>query len=147
MIRNFKITSEKTFLRAVLSPCVEPSSTMHEFFTDLPKTARDRGFTKILCDFSCLRIPLSTIERFDYACLVAEKFRGLQIAFILNECMRDPDLFGETVAVNRGGVVCVFTTLSEAYRWLRVTPDYRSRDALGPKTTEQYLLKNSPDVQ
>ena len=61
-------------------------------------------------------------ERFNYASRIAEQFRGLKVAFVVNQPLRDPNLFGETVAVNRGGNIRVLATLAEAYEWLEVTP-------------------------
>ena len=125
MTKTFEITLEPGFVR-VMSTVTEYSSSIQEFFTRVPDVARNAGVPKILCDMRSATGQLSTMQRFNYACRIAEQFTGLKVAFVVNRPLRDPNLFGETVAVNRGGNIRVLATLAEAYEWLEVTPANKS---------------------
>jgi hypothetical protein len=45
-----------------------------------------------------------------------------QFAYVISEPLRDPQRYGETVAVNRGMNVKTFETLEEAFVWLERPP-------------------------
>lgn len=45
-----------------------------------------------------------------------------QYAYVLHEPLRDPERYGETVAVNRGMNIKAFETLEEAFKWLGLRP-------------------------
>ena len=67
-------------------------------------------------------------ERFLYGEFVAQGNRQIveehkfvpQFAYVLHEPLRDPDRYGETVAVNRGMKVKVFETPEDALKWLGI---------------------------
>ena len=119
MIDNFNITFEADFLRVVYTGEAE-AIPVQTLLTQVPNLARNADVKKILCDVRSVTAGLSMLERFDYACKVAEQFKGLKVAFVVNEPLRDPNLFGETVAVNRGGNIRVLATLEDADKWLKV---------------------------
>ena len=125
MTKNLEITIEPGFVR-VVSTTSGYSSSIQEIFTRVPDVARNAGVSKILYDMRSVTGQLSTMERFDYASRIAELFRDLKVAFVVNKPLRDPDLFGETVALNRGGNIRVVETLAEAYEWLEVEPPNKS---------------------
>ena len=121
MSETLEITLEPGFLRAVCAGAVD-SSTIEEFFTRMPDAARNARVSKILFDGRRAIVQLSTTKRFEYGCRIEEVFRGLKLACVLSPRFQSPDLFGENVAVNRGANMRVFTTLEEAYEWLKVRP-------------------------
>jgi hypothetical protein len=121
MTTDLKITVEPGFLRVVSTQSVS-SSSLQEFLEQLRDAARDIGVCNILVDARGASGFLSTMTRFDYASHLAKELREFRIAFVLPEALRDPDVFGETVAVNRGGRFRLFSTLEEAYQWLEVKP-------------------------
>jgi hypothetical protein len=91
--------------------------------------AQALGVEKILVDCRSVAGTLSTIERFAYANLVAERHarylaasgRHLRVAYVGREPLIDPERFTETVAVNRGALVKMTTDLEEALAWLGVS--------------------------
>ena len=54
--------------------------------------------------------------------LGAEHRIAPRFAYVINEPLRDPQRFGETVAVNRGMNVKTFETPEEAFEWLEINP-------------------------
>jgi hypothetical protein len=87
------------------------------------------GLDRILVDCRLVSGTLSTIERFTYANLVAQRHAGymaarghqLRVAYVGREPLIDPERFTETVAVNRGALVKMTTDLAEALAWLGVS--------------------------
>ena len=55
--------------------------------------------------------------------------RAPRFAYLINEPLRDPRRYGETVAVNLGMTVKTFETPEEALEWLEHTPPNKKRDA------------------
>ena len=121
MKKNIEIIPEPGFIRVVVIGSVH-SSPILEFFTLVVDAARNADVSKILFDIRSVQGQLTTMERYNYGSLIADQFRGLKVAIVVNQPLRDPNLFGETVAVNRGGNIRVFATLTEAYEWLKVKP-------------------------
>ena len=70
------------------------------------------------------------VERFYYGEFAATETIRLfnehrifpRFAYVIHQPLRDPERFGETVAVNRGMIVKTFETLEEAFEWLERTP-------------------------
>jgi hypothetical protein len=71
------------------------------------------------------------MERFYYGEFAAQSVvesadlgvsRSTQFAYVLKVPMRDPERFGETVAVNRGMRVRTFDDLDDALGWLGTAP-------------------------
>ena len=85
---------------------------------------------KVLLDGRNVKGEPREYERFLYGEFVAQGTRELvreyrfvpRFAYVLNEPLRDPDRYGETVAVNRGMKIKVFGTPEEALEWLGLTP-------------------------
>ena len=87
---------------------------------------------KVLFDGRNLKGEPIRIERFYYGYFAATETTSLiakrrmrqapQFAFVINEPLRDPQRYGETVAVNRGMNVKTFETPEEAFEWLKLTP-------------------------
>jgi len=98
------------------------AETIQQFCEKMPELARESGVSKILVDHRDIPNTLSTMERYRYATEIANHFRGIKIAFVQDAPLRDPTRFGETVAVNLGANIRLFTTLEDAYDWLEVEP-------------------------
>ena len=83
--------------------------------------------TKVLIDVSNVTGSIPFLDRFKYAEYLAD-YRAdhamkkiIRVAVIGQEPIVHKDKFGETVAVNRGANVRVFTNMSEASMWLSNT--------------------------
>jgi SpoIIAA-like len=86
---------------------------------------------KVLFDARNMKGKPERIERFYYGYFAATETNRLiakhqmprapRFAYVLNEPLRDPGKYGETVAVNRGMNVKSFETLEEAFKWLGLT--------------------------
>jgi len=94
----------------------------------LDSCARHQG-TKILLDQRGLSGNPTAMERFRMATVFTAKFIQARLtnripacvfAMVGQEPMVDPKRFGETVALNRGIPIKVFTDFQEALRWLGV---------------------------
>lgn len=85
--------------------------------------AADAGQDALLVDIRAVigREP-TMAERFDQAMRVAEAQAArkprIRAALVGHEPMVDPERFGETVAINRGAEVRVFTDEAQAEAWL-----------------------------
>ena len=87
---------------------------------------------KVLFDGRNLKGEPARIERFYYGYFAATETIRLigmkrmrqapQFAYVINEPLRDPQRYGETVAVNRGMNVKTFETPEEAFEWLERPP-------------------------
>jgi len=80
----------------------------------------------VLLDGRTVKGEPGDLERFYYGEVAAQETRRLidefeiapQFAYVIHEPLRDPQRFGETVAVNRGMNIKVFGTPEEAFAWL-----------------------------
>jgi hypothetical protein len=87
---------------------------------------------KVLFDGRNLKGKPERIERFYYGYFAATETNRLmaeyrmphapRFAYVMNEPLRDPRRYGQTVAVNRGMTVKTFETPEEAFAWLEPTP-------------------------
>jgi hypothetical protein len=121
MTGDYKVKKESGFLRVTDSRPVT-AETIQQFCVKIPEVARDSGVSRILVDHRDIPNTLSTMERYRYAAEIAKHFRGIKIAFVQDAPLRDPRRFGETVAVNLGANIRLFSTLEEAYDWLEIEP-------------------------
>ena len=92
-------------------------------FDKCPSLAEENRLTAILVDVRELGgAPPATLERYrmgEGISKVQRKYSPLiAIAVVGHEPMMDPQHFGETVAVNRGGYGKAFTSLEKAVSWL-----------------------------
>ena len=85
---------------------------------------------KVLLDGRNVKGEPREFERFLYGEFAAQGTRTLvkeyrfvpRFAYVLQEPLRDPDRYGETVAVNRGMHIRVCNTPEEAFQWLGLSP-------------------------
>ena len=90
---------------------------------------------KLFFDGRNLKGEPASIERFFYGYFAAAETINLigmkrmrqapQFAYVMNEPLRDPQRYGETVAVNRGMNVKTFETPEEAFEWLERPPAHK----------------------
>ena len=88
-------------------------------FQPLIEACSEYGCKKVLIDARDLELHFKTIDLFragkDAASLAS---LGIRIAFLTRETMIDP--FFDDVAYNRGGQICVFTSIDSAQDWLQM---------------------------
>ena len=97
-------------------------------FLELLDAVKETGAKKILFDGREIVGNPVAVERFYYGEFVATSLQKLisngwkgappQFGYVLQEPVLDPLRLGETVAVNRGMNVKVFTNTKEALQWL-----------------------------
>ena len=97
-------------------------SGIREFFAKVPDAAHKAGVLKVLVDVREAEGDITTAQHYDFGSHLADRFRGLRVAIVLSVSLRDPQHFGETVALNRGADLGVFTDIEEAHRFLGVRP-------------------------
>lgn len=96
-------------------------------FIELLDEAVHSGATKVLIDGRQMTGNPRDAERFLYGEFAAwatldvmkqHKVR-MKFAYVIHEPLRDPERFGETIAVNRGMNVKTFEDKNEAVEWLK----------------------------
>jgi len=95
-------------------------SAVNTFLLELSVLARGAGTPRVLLDAFASEGRLSFMEHFDYAEQVANLFRGLRVAVVLNVESSDPQSIAEMVALNRGVELRVFSDAADAALWLGV---------------------------
>jgi hypothetical protein len=74
---------------------------------------------RVIVDFSHVRAPVSTTERFELGKAATPFARhGIRIAALARPDQLDPERFGARVATNRGVTVRAFTDIESARAWL-----------------------------
>lgn len=101
-------------------------------FLEMLEAVAQYQAAKVLFDGRNLKGEPASIERFYYGYFAATETINLigmkhmrqapQFAYVMNEPLRDPQRYGETVAVNRGMNVKTFETPEEAFEWLERPP-------------------------
>ena len=101
-------------------------------FREMLEAVAQHQAEKVLFDGRNLKGEPARIERFYYGYFAAtetisfiamKRMRQVpQFAYVINEPLRDPQRYGETVAVNRGMDVKTFETPEEAFEWLERPP-------------------------
>jgi len=117
---HFEFQREPNLLVVVTAGPRTPPAERREFFAAVAAEARRIGVSRVLVDSRNSASGLSTMDRYQYGELIAEQLRGFRAAFLLGEELTDRERFGETVAVNRGGDIRVFTDVAAARAWLEV---------------------------
>lgn len=105
-------------------------------FLEMLEAVAQHQAEKVLFDGRNLKGEPARIERFFYGYFAATEIISLiamkrirqapQFAYVMNEPLRDPQKYGETVAVNRGMNVKTFDTLEEAFEWLEGPSAYKT---------------------
>jgi hypothetical protein len=126
MALDYKIETQPGHLRLTCRGRYEPS--LNDEFSDQVLGACEKYRpSKMLIDTLQVEGEMSTMDRYNLATLSAKKYLeaklagkipGCRFAFVGSNPLVDPKRFGETVAVNRGINLRVFTEMKEALAWL-----------------------------
>ena len=128
MTLTVDLESRKKYLRATLAGAYTLRAAQ-DAYDRAVKTAVASGHTRVLIDASGVTGAPTQDERYILGLFVAAEQRILasrnppidvQFAIYGRQPLIDPNRFGETVAVNRGGKVKVRERLDEALAWLGV---------------------------
>jgi hypothetical protein len=117
MDEYFNISKGLGFIHVQDFKTLSPSG-INQFFLKVPDAARNSGTGKVLVDGRTAEGSFSTMQQYEYGSMLAKHFKGIQVAIVVQKSLRDPTQFGETVALNRGAKVRVFTDLEAAKSWL-----------------------------
>jgi hypothetical protein len=124
------ISAESGCLRVGVTGSFSLEEAKRTFIETLEAVAQSK-VEKVLFDGRELAGNPTIMERFYYGKFAAEsvaKFTAqgvsgnAQFAYLLKVPLRDPDRFGENVAVNRGMNVKTFDNPEEACQWLGILP-------------------------
>ena len=125
-MRTKQLQLEQGILNAVVVGEFELSAAQTQFAALLDAVVRS-GVSKVLIDGQQVTGTPNGFERFLYGEFAAratldvmkEHNIRLRFAYVIHEPLRDPERFGETVAVNRGMDVKTFETTDAAIEWLK----------------------------
>ena len=123
---HFGITTnvEEDFVRIVVTGNYSLLKANH-LFTYSIENAHLHKKAKILIDVTSITGNIPFFDRFEYSAFFAKYQREhasptvSRIAVVGHKPIVDKDKFGETVAVNRGANVLVFTDMDNASAWLK----------------------------
>jgi len=133
MSMNQEISAECDYLYVKASGWFSLVEAKRTFVELLEAVARHKT-KKVLFDGRRVTGEPETIERFYYGQFAARAVKkyaefgvspATRFAYVLEEPMRDPERFGETVAVNRGMFVKTFDILEDAFGWLQIPPAHQ----------------------
>lgn len=124
MNMNLQITAEDFFLRVRVSGEFSLANANKSIVEMFEAVAKHKAM-EVLVDCRNLTGSPNTMERFEHAEFAATKMMDFSVwrtrfAYVGMPPVIDPQRFGETVAVNRGVKVKVFSTIEDALRWLEI---------------------------
>jgi len=122
-----KIEKKPEYIQMIFEGDSETSFTNEALIKQIIEVYVAHKAIKILVDLGKVTGDRTTTQRFELGVLAADKYHEIQsklnlpncsFAAVGNEPVVDPNRFTETVAVNRGLNVKVFTEMDKAIRWL-----------------------------
>jgi hypothetical protein len=124
-----RVQVEQGIFNAVVVGPFEITVAQQQFLELLDEAVRN-GASKVLIDGQQITGDPTAFERLLYstfaACATLEILHThnlkLKFAYVIHEPLRDPERFGETVAVNTGMDVKTFEDMNEALEWLKQDP-------------------------
>lgn len=124
-----RLEVEDDIFNAVCIGAFELDLARQQFIELLDEAIRN-GASKVLIDGRQMTVAPTEFERFLYGSFAAwatvdvmtQHKVWLKFAYVIHEPLRDPERFGETVAVNRGMDVKTFEDINEAVEWLNDDP-------------------------
>ncbi len=124
---RYKTRKNDSILEVTLLREFTVEELIEKVITEFLQRARQEHLSKVLFDLSSLIDPVPTVlDRFKLAEAFVRLQRELKVmvkcAVVGKEPVIDPKRFGETVAVNRGALLKVFTDREEAEIWLKQDP-------------------------
>lgn len=134
-----RVKVEQDIFSAVCVGAFELELAQQQFIELLDEAVR-HGASKVLIDGRQMTGNPTEFERFLYGSFAAwavldvmtQHKVWLKFAYIIHEPLRDPERFGETVAVSKGMDVKTFEDKNEALQWLYKDP-LMGRPALLPQ--------------
>ena len=127
----YKIEPQPGYLLMTCEGYFEPS-LIDQFTNQIIEACKKHRPSNFLIDNRQVEGEMSTMDRYNLSMVSAKKYLdekltgripSCRFAFVGNHPLVDPKRFGETVAVNRGLNVKVFTDIKEALAWLEVKPE------------------------
>lgn len=122
MTVGYEVKKEPGFLHVITESTLN-KAMVDNFCEEVPKIARETGISKVLVDCRAVKYSLSKAERIEYSINIAENFKGMKVAVVADTPFRDPELFGETAARERGAQLRMCTNMAEAFFWLDIGQD------------------------
>ncbi len=122
MALGYEVKKEQGFIH-VVAESVLTTEAVENFCEKVPKIARESGISKVLVDCRAITQSISKAERIEYSINIAEHFKGIKVAVVADTPFRDPELYGETIARERGAQLRVCTNMAEAFFWLDIEQD------------------------
>ena len=86
---------------------------------------------RVLLDVTAYEVRLNVMQRLQMALAVVAKLRPYRVAGVFSHATFDPLRIGETMAINRGAKLKVFTSLAEAEAWIDAKPAVKPRPSFG----------------
>jgi len=119
---ELKMQQRPGYLHAYVYGAADSKAIDRSYFSRIAARCRRGGYNNVLIEED-LGTQLSTAEIFDVVSSSAKLADGTRVAFFDRHASHRPgNLFGETVAVNRGVCVKVCDTLEQAEAWLLAGP-------------------------
>jgi hypothetical protein len=140
---ELKIHPESDLLNVVATGTFSLEEAKRTFLQMLEASARHNS-KKLLFDGRELIGEPGFMERFYYGEFAARTVTDFllrqvpaatRFAYVLREPVRDPERFGETVALNRGMDVKTFQSPEEALNWLGIAPTNKPESGNGEGPT------------
>ncbi len=128
---DYKIEIKPGYLLLTCEGVFE-SSLIDQFTDQVIDACKKHKPSNFLIDYCKAEGEMSTMDRYNLSLVAAKKYLNEKLAgkipscrfaFVGNHPLVDPKRFGETVAVNRGLNVKVFTEKNEALAWLEIKPE------------------------
>jgi hypothetical protein len=116
---NYSFTNVNKVLIVKASGIQDHLGQVVEYGAEIIRKAAALGCTHAICDETELVYNLGTFDTFESARLFSQKAPAVsKIAIVCKKDQLEDATFWETVAVNRGMHVKVFTSLREAEKWM-----------------------------
>ena len=118
-VMNIRFENRNHYLYAFFSGKRENLRDTIKFWQSAIDECNKQAYKKLLIEQD-LPNPLSTLDTYQLIeAILKMPMSHIKVAFVDRDVeQNEMNMFGETVAVNRGGVGRVFTGLSEAEAWL-----------------------------
>ncbi|NTW10041.1 MAG: hypothetical protein HGA26_01635 [Chlorobiaceae bacterium] len=92
---------------------------VRQYVLDIIKTAFDKGVQRILCDETAIATRLDTLETFEIGTFIAKQLPpSFRIAILYDPASLFDFRFFESIVVNRGIQMRIFTDQGAAKNWL-----------------------------
>jgi len=121
---TLSFTHKPGYLHAIVTGLNSKENVMH-YLEDVFRECKDRGCARLLVEERLEGPRIGTFDVFQIAAEGTDRVRGhfKAIAFVDVNARGDLMKFAETVAVNRGLPVKVFSSVSDAEKWMMEISD------------------------